>query len=307
MKAYTDILKNIIDTGVWKDTRTGIRCLTTFGQVFRHNMEEGFPLLTQRRIPFKSLCVELEGFLNGVTDKQWYQERGCKYWMSWSNPEAAKKHFDMCNAKSGMEPAVWNEENKKIAMLKTNDLGPIYGYQYRKFNKTYTVNDCQNEDDGDYNNYVDQIQTILDTLKTNPDDRRMVVSAWNPNQMHMMALPPCHFAFNLVHIDGKLNLVWHQRSVDTFLGLPSNIASYALLLLLFCRHSGLKPGTLMGTLADCHLYENHMDQAKTLLEREAHPLPRIKLTNEDFWDWDHTKVELLDYKHGPKLTAEVAV
>ena len=183
MQQYLNMVQNTLDNGVWKESRTGLRALTTFGEVFRHDMGEGFPLLTTKKMAVKTMWVELEGFIKGITSKKWYQDRGCKIWNEWSSP----------------------------ANSDDNDLGPIYGFQWRRFNQAYDEND-----DGCVSRY-DQLQKIVTQLRNDPADRRMVCSAWNPVQQHKMALPPCHVLWNVVAIKDKLNLLWHQRSCDLML------------------------------------------------------------------------------------------
>lgn len=308
MKQYLEIINNIIQDGQWKDNRTGIRCKTTFCEIFRHNMADGFPLLTTRKVPWKSLRVELEGFIRGVTDKQWYQDRGCRYWDYWANPVSV--NAELHNAANNPQdyPGIQSEDLKNHIQKEEKDLGPIYGYQWRQFGEHYGSLDGP-EHNAFYdlngikpNEGVDQLKRIIDTLQTNPDDRRMICSAWNPNQMHLMALPPCHLLWNIQHVNGTLNLVWFQRSCDLMLGVPSNIASYGLLLELICRHVGMIPGELVGILSDCHIYENHMDGAKEQLQRNPRELPRLSLPKRlDIFDWTYDQVQLDNYHPHPKI------
>ena len=190
-------------------------------------------------------------------------------------------------------------------MLEERDLGPIYGFQWRHFNAPYESYDS------DYTNKgIDQLKKIIETLKTNPRDRRMIVSAWNPLQFDEMALPPCHYAFQITVIEGKLNLLWNQRSVDTMLGLPFNIASYALLLHLLAKESGYKEGKLVGFLADVHIYENHVDGAKEQLSRDPnkYPLSKIKTENwKSIFDWKAENTKVLDYKSYDRIPFEIAI
>ena len=272
MKQYLDILRDVLENGSWKEVRTKERCLTDTHKMCSFDLRDGFPLLTERFIPFKSICVELEGFLKGVTDRSWYEERKCRYWSFWSNPKSD-------------DP---------------NDLGAIYPWQWRKFGESY------GKDNG-VEKGCDQIQSILDKLISNPNDRRMLCIAFNPNQLDNAALPACHYSFGLTKIDNYLDFAFTMRSWDLFLGAPSNIASYAILLHLFAKHASLIPRKLTGFGIDCHIYENHIEQSKELLNRESCKLPSIKLLNDSFWSWDHTKIELIDYKHRGKLIGQVAV
>lgn len=268
MRQYLDIVHDTLTNGVWKETRTDLRAMTTFGQVFRHDMAEGFPLLTTKRMAFKSMWTELEGFIKGITSKLWYTDRGCNIWNSWSNPLG------------------YND----------NDLGPIYGYQWRHFNQVYDEND-----NGCWERY-DQLDTIINTLKNDPDDRRMVCSAWNPVQMDRMALPPCHVLWNVVVLNNKLNLVWHQRSCDLMLGVPFNIASYATLLLLLAKEASLEPGVLQATFADCHIYDNQIGGAREQLSRSPRTLPYVDIgDHSSIYNWDSSNVALMNYLPHSKI------
>ena len=270
MKQYLDIVDNVLHNGVKKDNRTGISTISTFAETFRHDMGEGFPLLTTKKMALKSILVELEGFINGITSKKWYQDKGCNIWNSWHNPLAGPG----------------------------DDLGPIYGYQWRRFGQVY-----DEDDDGCLFKH-DQFNNIINTLKNNPHDRRMVCSAWNPIHATRMALPPCHVLWNVVILGDKLNLAWYQRSCDLMLGVPFNIASYATLLLLLCKESGFKPGILHGTLSDCHIYENQLDQAKLQMNRIARELPTMHIGGTgDFniYNWRHDLIKLENYNPYPKI------
>lgn len=464
MKSYLDIVSKVLAEGTLKHNRTGVDALTVPFIHFQHDMTIGFPLLTTKKMAIKSILVELEGFLRGITDKKWYQDRGSHIWSEWSNPIGTPNWFD----------AQTRKDNQK----KDTDLGPIYGFQWRTFdgrnvptprnldNLTPTVvgvgvilnnskfnldlkstwygmiNRCYNQNDKDYYNYgkkgiyvcnrwltyeyfeedvmrlpgwglkkedtteytldkdksghkcygpnscswvsrkeqacfrsdikpiyalspnnevyyfrsikecaetfnldttgishclsgkqqshnqwqfwrdteheeivpVDQLKTILNSLKNNPNDRRMVCSAWNPNQISIMALPPCHLLWNVVVIEGVLHLGWFQRSCDLMLGVPFNIASYATLMLLLCKYSGLQPGTLNGILADCHIYQNHIEGARLQLTRQPLQLPQLNITVnpfdldvDDIVKWTYKDIELLGYSSHDKIPLEVAI
>ena len=286
MREYLRIVNNVLDYGVWKENRTGIRCLTRFGEIFRHDMKDGFPLLTTKKMYLKGILVELEGFIKGITSKKWYQERGCHIWDDWSSPMAIKEYI--YNSEPGTRVDI---------PQKCDDLGPIYGYQWRRFNQCYDEND-----DGTLETY-DQLKFIVETLKANPNDRRLVCSAWNPQQNYMMALPPCHLMWHVVHNNGYLNLCWYQRSCDLMLGIPFNIASYGTLLLLLCKEANLKPGELMGFLADCHIYENQMNGVEEQLTRSPRPLPNLEITGQNFniFEWTYENVKLTAYNPYPKI------
>ena len=274
---YLSLLQYILSDGRRKKNRTGVDTIGVFGTQIQFDLSYGFPLLTTRKLPFKSVKVELEGFIKGITDKKWYQDRGCHYWDEWCNPKKV--------------PYGHNEETKR-KMKEETDLGKIYGYQWRNFNSSG----------------VDQLKRVVETLKNNPTDRRMIVSAWNPCQLDEMALPPCHFWWMVGVEEDRLNLVWGQRSVDSVCGLPSNIASYALLLHLLAKESGLKEGTLTGQLVDTHIYVNHIDNVKIQLERPAKLLPTIKTDKfTSSFDWSYADTELIGYDPQPKLEFEIAI
>lgn len=299
---YLEIIKNVVNNGTPKQaTRYDAEgnvipvengTIGTFCEIFRHDMSQGFPLTTLRKMPWRSIRVELEGFIKGITDKKWYQDRKCSFWDEWSNPACLPSY------KSGI--AITKDAYKK-EQLEGSDLGPIYGYQWRFF-------DCEYEFPNKINKSYkgDQFQSIVDKLKSSPYDRRMVCSAWNPNQMHMMALPSCHVLHQVVVYGNKLNLTWFQRSCDLTHGVPNNIASYALLLLLYCEESGLEPGELVGVLSDCHVYENTIESAKKVISREENKLPTVKIKrksdgNFSIFDWTWDEVELIGYDPHPAV------
>jgi thymidylate synthase len=274
---YFRLIKNILESGKRKKNRTGVDTIGIFGEQIKFDLSKGFPLLTTRKIPFKSIKVELEGFIKGITDKKWYQERGCHYWDEWCNPKKVPYGHD-------------NETRQK--MKEESDLGKIYGYQWRNFNSSG----------------YDQLKNVVETLKKNPTDRRMIVSAWNPCEINEMALPPCHFWWMVGVEEDRLNLVWGQRSVDSVCGLPSNIASYALLLHLLAKETGLKEGWLTGQLVDTHIYVNHIDNVKVQLERCPKILPTIKTDKFiSIFDWSHSDTVLIGYDPHPKLSFEIAI
>jgi thymidylate synthase len=305
---YLEIIKNVVNNGTPKQaTRYDAEgkvipvengTIGTFCEIFRHDMSQGFPLTTLRKMPWKSIRVELEGFIKGITDKKWFQDRGCKFWDEWANPLSVKKLLEKNFIDIDYGFGVKDRDRKvkilKEAQSKENDLGPIYGYQWRNFGGQYgevgfedfieggiclgtgqyqQIETNVNGLEGGY----DQLKSIVGKLHNSPYDRRMVCSAWNPNQMHISALPPCHWGWNVVVYGNKLNLIWHQRSCDLLLGAGANIASYALLLELLAKEAGLIPGELVGTLADCHIYENHMDAAREMIQREEKELPKLKI------------------------------
>jgi thymidylate synthase len=288
--AYLDIVRRVLDSGAWKDNRTGVRTLTIAGAMFEHDMELGFPLLTTKKMPFRNIASELEFFIKGITDKKWLQERNNHIWDEWANPKVAPYgHSDV----------------EKKRMLEERNLGPIYGFQWRHFNGEYRDYEADYKGSG-----VDQLSKLVEKLKSDPNDRRMIVSAWNPQQLEMMALPPCHYGFQVTVIEGKLNLLWNQRSVDTMLGLPFNIASYALLLHLLAKESGLKEGRLVGFLADVHIYENHVSGAKEQISRDPmkYTLPKIRTDSfKNIFEWQYTDTTIENYQSFPPIKFDIAV
>lgn len=327
---YLEIIKNVVNNGTPKqatrhDSSGNVipvenGTIGTFCEIFRHDMSQGFPLTTLRKMPWRSIRVELEGFIKGITDKSWYQERKCGFWDDWCSPQdferiSKENFFDFDN---GCWPTEGHKERTRKEILKTgNNLGPIYGYQWRSFAEHYgseikshtpsSLNSSSGVKINGVEKGFDQLKSIVDKLHSSPHDRRMICSAWNPNQMNMMALPPCHWGWNVVVYGDKLNLVWHQRSVDSSHGLPANIASYGLLLMLLCKESGLEPGELVGTLADCHLYDNTLNAVKIMIEREEKQLPTLKIkAKEDdsfsIFDWEWNEAELLGYDPHPPIS-----
>ncbi len=290
MKAYLDIVQKILDKGELKNNRTGVDAISIAGAMFEHDMSLGFPMLTTKKVPFKAVASELEFFVKGITDKAWLQERNNHIWDEWANPQKAPYGHD---------------EISKKKMFEQRDLGAVYGFQWRHFNGKY------DNFDTDYTGVgVDQLKKLVDTLKSNPNDRRMIVCAWNPAMMDQMGLPPCHYAFQVTVIHGKLNLLWNQRSVDTMLGLPFNIASYALLLHLLAKEAGLQEGKLVGFLADTHIYVNHIEGAREQLTRDPNKYPLPKIETENFtsiFDWKYTDSKIVGYESYPKIEFPIAV
>ncbi len=273
-KTFQENLELILTKGYKKEDRTGTGTISFPGVMIRHDMSDGYPLLTLRKVPFKSAAIELEGFIKGITSKQWYKERGCNYWNQWCNPQ---------------EVAYGTDDDTKKKMEECDDLGKIYGYQWRNFKG------------------VDQLKNIVNTLKKDTNNRRMVCSAWAPDQLNEMALPPCHFAWQVNVTDGKLNLFYYMRSVDFVLG--NDLNTYGLLLHLLAKESNLKEGMLVGFFADAHIYNNHLDGIKELLNRNATgKLPTIKTDNfKSIYDWQYSDTILLDYEPLPSVKFNVAV
>jgi thymidylate synthase len=264
MKQYLDLLQRIVNEGTRKEDRTGTGTLSVFGHQMRFNLEEGFPLLTTKKLHLKSIIHELLWFLKGDTNVKYLQENGVRIWNEWA------------------------DEN--------GELGPVYGHQWRSW--------------PNYNGgHIDQIQDIVNALKNNPDSRRMIVSAWNVAEVDQMALPPCHCLFQFYVANGKLSLQLYQRSADTFLGVPFNIASYALLTMMMAQVSGLKPGDFIHTTGDTHLYLNHLEQAKEQLKRTPRTLPRMVINPNvtSIFDFKYDDFTLEGYDPLPHIKAEVSV
>ena len=288
MKAYLDIIQKILDKGELKHNRTGVDTLAIAGAMFEHDMQEGFPVLTTKKVPFRLVASELEFFIKGITDKKWLQERDNHIWDEWCCPDNVPYGHDA-------------ETKKK--MLEERELGPIYGWQWRNYGAKYQAFDKAPLGEG-----VDQLKNVVNKLKSDPTDRRMIVSAWNPHDIKHMALPACHYGFQVTVINDKLNLLWNQRSVDSALGLPFNIASYGLLLHLLAKEAGLKEGKLIGFLGDTHVYVNHIDGLKEQLARETYKLPTIETSDfKSIFDWKYTDTKLIDYKAQPTIKFEIAV
>ncbi|MDE6266328.1 MAG: thymidylate synthase [Muribaculaceae bacterium] len=264
MKQYLDLLRHIMENGTDKSDRTGTGTRSVFGYQMRFNLEDGFPLLTTKKLHLKSIIHELLWFLNGDTNVKYLQENGVRIWNEWA------------------------DEN--------GDLGHIYGYQWRSW--------------PDYDGgFIDQISQAVDDIKNNPDSRRIIVSAWNVADLPNMKLPPCHAFFQFYVADGKLSLQLYQRSADSFLGVPFNIASYALLLLMMAQVTGLKPGEFVHTTGDTHIYNNHFEQVAEQLTRTPRKLPRMKLNPEvkSIFDFKYEDFTLEDYDPLPHIAAKVSV
>jgi thymidylate synthase len=293
---YLELVDKILKEGVRKENRTGIDTLAIAGSCIEHDMSEGFPLLTTKKMYFKGVKVELEGFIKGISSKQWFKDRGCNIWNEWCNPRKVP---------------YGNDAESKAKMAAEDDLGLIYGVQWRNFYQPTSLDDVVDNDTG-----VDQLAKIVNTLKTNPNDRRMICSAWNPTALDQMALPPCHLLWQVTVIDGKLNLAWYQRSVDVPLGLPFNIASYGLLLHLLAKEAGLKEGRLIGFLMDTHIYVNQVDALQEQIGRTPMKLSSLETKSYTFQDvgtkfsildWTHEDTVLKNYVSHPPVKFDIAV
>ena len=288
MEQYQQLVKKILNEGVRKENRTGVDTYSLSGEKFEHDMSKGFPLLTTKKIPYRLISSELEFFIKGITDKNWLQERNNHIWDEWCSPSIIPYGHD---------------KETKQRMKEERDLGPIYGFQWRNFGAEYFGYDHDYSEDG-----IDQLKELVDKLIMDPSDRRMIVTAWNPRQIFDMALPPCHYQFQVLTRNDKLDLIWSQRSVDTMLGLPFNIASYATLLHLLAKGSGFNEGKLIGFLGDVHIYENHVEGAEEQISRETYNLPKIKTENfNSIFDWQYQDSKIIDYLSHPKINFKIAV
>ncbi|WP_432548101.1 thymidylate synthase [Kineococcus sp. SYSU DK004] len=260
---YEDLLRHVMAHGTPKADRTGTGTRSVFGHQLRYDLSRGFPLVTTKRVHFRSVALELLWFLRGDGNVRWLQERGVTIWNEWA------------------------DEN--------GDLGPVYGVQWR----SWPTPDGQ---------HVDQLEQVLRTLRTDPDSRRMVVSAWNVGELEKMALAPCHALFQFYVADGKLSCQLYQRSADLFLGVPFNIASYALLTVLVAQQAGLQPGEFIWTGGDCHVYDNHVEQVTEQLSREAYPFPTLRVRPAaSLFEHSFEDFEVVGYQHHPAIKAPVAV
>lgn len=288
---YQKILQDIQLNGKEKTDRTGTGTISVFGKQIRHNMADGFPLLTTKKMAIKTMMTELKWFLKGDTNIKYLVDNNCHIW----NGDAYKLYERTYNHDLD-EPLSQKEFIQKIKddelFAKTwGELGPVYGKGWRAW-KTW-------------GGHIDQLKQLITNLKENPHSRRLMVSAWDVGKLDQMTLPPCHYSFQCYVNDDKLSLMWNQRSVDTFLGLPFNIASYGTLLLLLCEETGLEPGELIGSLGDVHLYKNHLEQAEEQRLRSSFELPTIKLSNVDILNGEFD-YEIEGYKYHPTIKAPLS-
>ena len=286
-KQYLDLVEEILTQGIEAPCRTGNKVLVRLNKSLTWDVNEGFPILTFRQIPFKGAKAELSCFLEGITDKQVYQERGCKYWDYWCNPEKVPY-------------------SDKEGMKEERDLGNIYGFSWRHFGAEY---DNYNTD------YLgkgyDQLVQIVDTLKTNPYDRRMIMTAWDPAHMNTMGLPPCLHTWQFNYLDNKLHLTGLQRSADTILGIPADMVQGALLLHLVAKTVNMQPGTLTLEFCNCHIYDNHIPIIKEHIDTWKAcdiPLPHFTLVQDaTVFNFLPDMAQLIDYKYGEKVSFDIAV
>jgi thymidylate synthase len=264
MKQYLDLCKHVLENGTKKEDRTGTGTISTFGYQMRFNLQEGFPLVTTKKLHLKSIIHELLWFLNGDTNVKYLQDNGVRIWNEWADEEG--------------------------------NLGPVYGHQWRSWT-------------GADGNTVDQISSLIAQIKTNPDSRRLIVNAWNVGEIEKMALPPCHCMFQFYAADGKLSCQLYQRSADVFLGVPFNIASYALLTMMVAQVCDLEPGEFVHTFGDVHIYQNHIDQVNLQLSRDPRQLPKMIINPDvkDIFSFKFDDFQLEDYNPHPHIKGVVSV
>jgi len=260
---YEDLLRDVLANGSHKSDRTGTGTTSVFGRQIRFDLAQGFPLITTKKVHFKSIALELLWFLRGDSNVEWLQQRGVTIWDEWAD--------------------------------ESGDLGPVYGVQWRSW---------PTPDGG----HIDQIAKVVEQIRNTPDSRRMIVTAWNPAEVDNMALPPCHAMFQFYVADGKLSCQLYQRSADLFLGVPFNIASYAMLTMMIAQQAGLEPGEFVWTGGDCHIYDNHRDQVAEQLSREPYAYPTLKIRQADsIFDYNYADFEVVGYEHHPAIRGAVAV
>lgn len=328
MKQYLELLQDILDNGTFKDDRTGTGTLSVFGRQIRYDLTKGFPLMTTKKVHFKSIAIELLWFLSGDTNTKFLTDNGVTIWREWETPEDVYEEYEL-KSPDRFDLAVRmltpdHFKDSKELMLKINkmsesdghryldsygvprkgkklikkkgDLGPVYGEQWRFWEDKHGIKH-------------DQIKGVIESIKNNPDSRRHIVNAWNVGELGAMHLPPCHLLFQFYVVNGKLSCQWYQRSVDTFLGKSYNIASYALLTHMIAHLTGLEVGELIFSGGDVHLYQNHIEQAKLQLTREPLKLPTLKFAR-DVKDIDDFKFEdfiIEGYEAHPHIKGDVAV
>lgn len=314
MKQYLDLCKHVLHNGVKKEDRTGTGTISTFGYQMRFNLQEGFPLLTTKRTPFRLIASELLWFIKGDTNIKYLLQHNNHIWNEWAFKKWVESDEytgpDMTDfGLRSQEDEAFNQEYQKQMKIfidsilnddefasKYGELGDVYGKQWRAW-KT-TVGDT-----------IDQLKDVIETIKCNPDSRRLIVSAWNPEDVPSMALPPCHTLFQFYVLEGKLSCQLYQRSGDIFLGIPFNIASYALLTHLIAHECGLEVGEFIHTLGDAHIYSNHMEQIEKQLLREPKQLPTLVLNNEkqSVFEFEMEDIHIDGYDPHPAIKAPVAV
>jgi len=348
---YQALLQDILDNGIVKGDRTGTGTVSTFGRQIRHSMKDGFPLLTTKKMPFNIIVTELLWFLRGDTNIKYLVDNGCSIWNGDAYKNYAAKTSMDIDGQFTQEEFINKIKTDDTFAKEWGELGPIYGKQWRQWNTHKTVVVGHNGNHNEFGTVViDQIQNLINDLKGNPDSRRLMVNAWNVGELDQMVLPPCHYGFQVYtrelrederinilhtrhgnkghHIEAGFNmldeyniptraisLMWNQRSVDTFLGLPFNIASYGLLLEILAKEVNMVPDELIGNLGDVHLYSNHIEQAKEQIQREGFELPVVKMSSGhnlraalkgNFNEIDTNDIMLIGYQSHPTIKAPLS-
>ncbi|ERL56919.1 thymidylate synthase [Psychrobacter aquaticus] len=279
-QAYLDLLRQVLNEGMEKGDRTGTGTLSHFGAQLRFDLASGFPLLTTKKVHFKSIVYELLWFLSGSTHVDYLQKNGVRIWNEWATAEQTARF------------------NRPVG-----DLGPVYGHQWRNYGASKL------EDGSYHSDGVDQIAQVVKQIKTNPNSRRLIVSGWNPSEAEQVALPPCHTLFQFFVADNKLSCQLYQRSADLFLGVPFNIASYALLTHMVAQVCGLDVGEFIWTGGDCHIYQNHREQVELQLTRSLYQLPTLTLNPDvdDIFAFNYEDISVHGYESHPAIKAKVAI
>jgi len=293
MKQYLELCKTILDKGTYKDDRTGTGTFSIFGYQTRYNLEDGFPLVTTKKVFLRGIIHELLWFISGDTNIKYLVDNNVHIWDDW-----AYKAYSLSEDFKGESMTEFADKIKGLDkddpfVKKWGELGPVYGRQWRNFNEQG----------------VDQLENLIQQIKTNPNSRRLIISAWNPCEVDKMALPPCHSFMQFYVLNGKLSCQLYQRSADVFLGVPFNIASYSLFTMMIAQVCGLKPGEFVHTMGDAHIYSNHVEQIKLQLTREPKKLPTMKINPnvKSIYDFKIEDFELEGYEPWPRIKGEVAV
>ena len=293
MKQYLELCKTVLEKGTYKDDRTGTGTYSIFGYQTRYNLEEGFPLVTTKKVFLRGIIHELLWFISGDTNIKYLVDNNVHIWDDWAYKAYTLSSDFKGETMTEFADKIKAESKDSEFVKKYGELGPVYGRQWRNFNE-----------EG-----VDQLANLIDQIKNNPNSRRLIISAWNPCEVDKMALPPCHSFMQFYVINGKLSCQLYQRSADIFLGVPFNIASYSLFTMMIAQVCGLKPGEFIHTMGDAHIYKNHVDQIKLQLSREPKKLPTMKINPnvKSIFDFKIEDFELEGYEPWPRIKGEVAV
>ena len=293
MKQYLELCKTVLEKGTYKDDRTGTGTYSIFGYQTRYNLEEGFPLVTTKKVFLRGIIHELLWFISGDTNIKYLVDNNVHIWDDWAYKAYTLSSDFKGETMTEFADRIKAESKDSEFVKKYGELGPVYGRQWRNFNE-----------EG-----VDQLANLIDQIKNNPNSRRLIISAWNPCEVDKMALPPCHSFMQFYVINGKLSCQLYQRSADIFLGVPFNIASYSLFTMMIAQVCGLKPGEFIHTMGDAHIYKNHVDQIKLQLSREPKKLPFMKINPnvKSIFDFKIEDFELEGYEPWPRIKGEVAV